>query len=240
MRFSVTENRGLKAHLKSWLLPAGKTPRRIPLGLLAGLTMQLDFTCQTQRWLGLQERELLGWIRRLSAGIQTAFDVGANDGMYTLYFLTATEARKVFSFEPSAESRDELAENLALNHIAADSRLEIIPKKVGAAAGGEWTDLDSLFTSVIPPCLAKVDIDGGEGELFRGAQRLLSAPWTRWIVEVHSKALEQECLKILRDAGYQTIIVRNAWWRHFVPELRPGELNHWLIAFRSNDSFPGA
>ena len=51
-------------------LPAGKSPRRIPMCMLAGLTMQLDFTHQTQRWVGLQERELYGWIRRLSAGIQ--------------------------------------------------------------------------------------------------------------------------------------------------------------------------
>ena len=47
------------------------------------------------------------------------------------------------------------------------------------------------------------------------------------------RRLEQECLRILRDAGYRTIVVPNAWWRHFVPELRPLELNHWLVAFRS-------
>src|SRR5579862_9658333 len=82
MRLSVSENHGLKSHLKKWLLPTGKLPRRLPLGLLAGLTMELDFAHQSQRWLGLQERELYAWVRRLSTGIRTAVDIGANDGMY--------------------------------------------------------------------------------------------------------------------------------------------------------------
>ena len=202
------------------------------MGMLAGLTMQLDFLHQTQRWLGLQERELYGWIRRLSAGIKTAVDVGANDGMYTLYFLAATSARQVLSFEPSAECLADLNENLALNDFTADDRLKIVSKKVGSKLEEGWTTLDSCLMPIEPPCLVKVDIDGEEGEMFRGAQALLAQPGIRWIVEVHSKALEQECLRILRDAGYRTIVVPNAWWRHFVPELRPLELNHWLVAFR--------
>jgi len=202
------------------------------MGMLAGLTMQLDFIHQTQRWLGLQERELYGWIRRLSAGINTAVDVGANDGMYTLYFLAVTSARHVLSFEPSAECLVELNENLALNDFTADDRLKIVSKKVGSKVEDGWTTLDSCLTFIAPPCLVKVDIDGGESEMFRGAQALLARPGIRWIVEVHSKELEQECLCILRDAGYRTVVVPNAWWRHFVPELRPLELNHWLVAFR--------
>lgn len=201
--------------------------------MLAGLTMQLDFTHQTQRWLGLQERELYGWIRRLAADINTAVDVGANDGMYTLYFLAATSARHVLSFEPSAECLVDLNENLALNGFTHDNRLKIVSKKVGSKVEEGWITLDSCLVSIEPPCLVKVDIDGGECEMFRGAQALLAQPGVRWIVEVHSKALEQECLRILRDAGYRTIVVPNAWWRHFVPELRPLELNHWLVAFRS-------
>jgi hypothetical protein len=232
MRFSVAEDHGLKAHLKSWLLPAGRSPRRIPLGLLAGLTMELDLAHHSQRWLGLQERELFGWIRRLAAGIRTAVDVGANDGMYTLYFLSSTPAKRVLSFEPSTESLAELSANLALNRLAHDGRLEVVTKKVGCAVDGEWTTLDSLSASIEHPCLIKVDIDGGEVDMLRGAQALLRAPDTRWIIEVHSKALEQECLRILREAGYRTQVVPNAWWRHIVPELRPGELNHWLVAFR--------
>lgn len=232
MRFSVSENHRLKSHLKTWLLPAGKSPRRLPLGLLAGLTMELDFAHHSQRWLGLQERELFGWMRRLSSGIRTAVDVGANDGMYTLYFLSCTPAKRVLAFEPSPESLADLNANLALNHLSHDARLEVVARKVGSAMEGEWTTLDSLAASIEFPCLVKVDIDGGEVDMLRGAHNLLRSPDTRWIVEIHSKALERDCLRILGDAGYQTHVVPNAWWRHIVPELRPGEANHWLVAFR--------
>src|SRR3989454_4622826 len=74
MRFSVVENDGIKSIVKRWILPQGRTPRRIQAGILRGLTMELDFQHQAQRWLGLQERELSTWLRRLARDIQTAIE----------------------------------------------------------------------------------------------------------------------------------------------------------------------
>jgi FkbM family methyltransferase len=91
----------------------------------------------------LQERELYGWIRRLAAGIRTAVDVGANDGMYTLYFLSSTPAKRALSFEPSTNSLADLSANLALNRLSHDGRLQVVARKVGCAVDGEWTTLDS-------------------------------------------------------------------------------------------------
>ena len=230
MRTSQFEKHGLKHHLKRSLFPAGLAPRVIHFGLLAGLKMELDFAHNTQRWLGLQERELCQWFPHLSKGIRTAIDVGANDGMYTLYFLAKTPAQKVLAFEPSAESLDELRANLALNGLAENSRLEIVPKYVGATADGQIVTLDSFAECVQPPCLLKVDIDGGEVSLLEGARGLLSCIEMRWIIEVHSKELQEKCSEILRAANYHVVVVRNAWWRHVLPELRPGELNQWIIA----------
>jgi hypothetical protein len=230
MRTSQLEKHGLKHQLKRSLFPSGLAPRVVQCGLLAGLKMELDFAHSTQRWLGLQERELYKWFRRLSGGIRTAIDVGANDGMYTLYFLAKTPAEKIFAFEPSAESLDQLRTNLILNGLAENSRLEIVPKCVGASADGQMVTLDSFAERVQPPCLLKVDIDGGEVSLLEGARALLSSAEMRWIIEVHSKALQERCSEILQAANYHVVVVRNAWWRHFLPELRPGELNQWIIA----------
>jgi hypothetical protein len=230
MTLRAIENSRTKAYLKGLLLPSGRAPRRIRSGLLAGLRMEIDAADQSQRWLGLQERELYGWFRRFSEGIQTAIDVGANDGMYTLYFLAKTPARRVYAFEPSAESRRQLQINLELNGFAETGRLELVPKKVGAAEAGDSTTLDALAERVIPPCLIKVDIDGGEVDLLRGAQRLLRRPQMRWVIEVHSKKLQERCAEVLTAENYRTRVVPNAWWRILLPELRPGELNHWLVA----------
>lgn len=232
---SGSNNRTLKSQLKSWLLPSGRSPRRIRAGLLRGLRMQLDLAYHSQRWLGLQERELYGWVRQFARNIKTAVDVGANDGVYTLYFLARTSARKVYSFEPSLDCLQELKENLAVNNLTGDERLEITPRHVGASNAEGWTTLDSLASTIVPPCLIKVDIDGGESDLLRGASACLGLPAIRWIIEVHSKALERDCLRVLKDAGYHVRIVHNAWWRRVVPELRQVELNHWLVAHRGGE-----
>jgi hypothetical protein len=204
-------------------------------GLLGGLTMQLDLAHHSQRWLGLQERELVGWARRLRRGINTAFDVGANDGVYTLYFLARTPAHRIYAFEPSPDCVRELQENLELNNLAGDQRLEIVAQMVGASIAEGQTTLDSFVSKIVPPCLLKVDIDGGERDLLGGAKQLLGMPGIRWIIEVHSKDLEQHCIEVLKKAGYHVEIVRNAWWRNVIPELRPGELNHWLVAYRDEE-----
>jgi hypothetical protein len=221
--------------MKSWVFPSGRLPRLIRFGLLGGLTMQLDLAHDSQRWLGLHERELTGWVRRLARGINTAVDVGANDGAYTLYFLARTSADKIYSFEPSSDCVRELEENLALNNLAEDARLELVARRVGAGVAQDETALDSIVSKIVPPCLIKVDIDGGESDLLVGAHQLLRLPGIRWIIEVHSKALEQDCLHALKGIGYHVEIVHNAWWRHFIPELRPGELNHWLVAYRDEE-----
>jgi hypothetical protein len=235
MRIGQVESQGLKYFLKKSLFPSGLAPRMIRSGLLAGLTMDLDFAHHTQRWLGLQERELYGWFRRLSRGIETAVDVGASEGMYTLYFLAKTPAKKVFAFEPSEDGLRQLKSNLALNALSDSARLEIIPKCVGPSVNSQEVSLDSLAAHLDQPCLIKVDIDGGEAALLDGARTLLQSPETRWIIEVHSKALQEQCLEILQAANYSALVVRNAWWRNFLPELRPGELNHWIIALHRDN-----
>jgi hypothetical protein len=236
MRTSQAESTGLKFHLKRLLLPSGRSVRKIQTGVLAGVAMELDFAHHTQRWLGLQEIEINKWLRLLSVGIRTAIDVGANDGVYTLYFLAKTPAQKVIAFEPANESIEQMKKNLVLNVPENDPRLELVTQPVGAVTGRETVTLDSYIDRIQFPCLIKVDIDGGEVLLLDGARQLLVSPGVRWIVEVHSPTLQDECLQIFQRANYRTIVVRNAWWRHILPELRPGELNQWIVAIPKGTS----
>jgi hypothetical protein len=226
----MARHAALKSRLKQRLLPEGAAPWTIRAGLLSGLRIDLDLQHRTQLWLGLQERELLKWVRSLSKDIRTAIDVGANDGMYTLYFLAKTRAVNTIAFEPSVEDLLQLRRNLALNQLADDLRLQIVPQFVGAVAGPNATTLDAFSDSLLSPCLIKVDIDGGEVDLLRGARNTLSLSDVRWIIEVHSKELEEQCIDILRHANYRVQVVPNAWWRAFLPELRPIGHNRWLVA----------
>jgi hypothetical protein len=216
--------------VKGMVVPSRLTPLKIRSGLLQGLSLNVDLTSQTQLYLGLYEREIQRWIHKLSVGIHTAIDIGSEHGQYTLFFMTKTRAQRIFTFEPIAEKRAELHQNLKLNGLANSPRLEIIPKWVNSYQAQNEVALDSLLPQIRTPVLVKVDADTLEAMVLKGATELLKLPDVRWVIETHSKELEKACLSLLGEAGYRTKTVASAWWRLFVPELRSEEPNRWIIA----------
>jgi hypothetical protein len=218
--------------VKNLVVPGGRKARRIVFGPFKGIAMQLSLRDQTQIYLGLFEREIHGWLQRLSRGIQTAIDIGADCGEHTLFFLMRTNATRVLAFEPSPESLPLLRENLRLNSVAESSRLELSTAMVGNFDGASKVRLDSLVGSIQLPCFIKMDVDGAEAEILKGARKLNRLGGIRWLIETHSKDLERECLEHLKAADFETRIIRNAWWRALIPELRPIEHNRWLAAWK--------
>jgi hypothetical protein len=222
----------LLSTMKRLVIVPGSRERTIRGGPLRGIKMNLDLSFQTQMWLGLFEREIFSDLIAHSRGIRTALDIGVGYGDYTLYFLLKTQAERVIACEPSAEMQSHLFQNLRLNGIEETPRLEVVKKFVTSYVDKNEVTLDELASSVKPPILVKMDVDTFESKVLRGASEFLRLPDVRWIVETHSKALEEECVSIFQQAGYRTKVIRNAWWRLFVPDLRPIEHNRWLSAIR--------
>ena len=79
-----------------------------------------------------------------------------------------------------------------------------------------------------------MDVEGEEINILQGAVRLLESSQTRWIIETHSRQLEEDCISILKQAGFTTTIIPNAWWRIFVPEFRNLPHNRWLTAVKTS------
>lgn len=218
------------SRLKSRWVRSGREPRRILTGLFRGLEMELDLRDHTQLFIGSFERETQPWLKKLSAGIATAVDIGAGDGEHTLFFAARTSARVVYVFEPIAECRARIQRNLALNRRREPVQLRVREELVGSREGNGMVTLDSLYTHLEPPCLVKIDVDGAEADILKGAPAILRQGNTRWLIETHSVTLERECLASLAAAGYWTKVVPNAWWRCILPELRSGDQNRWLVA----------
>jgi hypothetical protein len=221
---------GLASKIKSRIVPQGKSVRSIQIGPLRGLKMNLDLGYETQMFLGLAEREIHSALQQYSRDARTAVDVGAAFGEYVLFFLKKTPAKRVFAFEPEPQMRAPLDDNLALNGLQRDPRLQFSSKYVGPTNDERTIRLDSLADQIEPPCVIKVDVDGAEINVLEGATRLLEMTGIRWIIETHSKQLEDECVALFHNAGYDTHITPNAWWRLFLPEQRPIEHNRWLLA----------
>lgn len=225
------------SHLKNAIVPPGRMPHAILSGPCRGIVMSLCLQTQTQLYLGLFERETHSWLARLSKGIATAIDIGVAYGEYTLYFLTKTQANKVFAFEPDVSLFPYLYENLKLNGLERSERLMLSNKFLGLSESERIVRLDSLSDSVQAPCFIKMDVDGAEEEILKGANKINSLAGVRWLIETHSRDLEVACEEILSAAGFQTRIIPKAAWRLFAPERRPLGQNRWLAAWKSYEGF---
>jgi hypothetical protein len=196
-----------------------------------GLLMELDLEHQTQVFVGTYEREIHGWLRRLSEMIEFGADVGAADGLYTLYLHERTTAVSVYAFEPDPAAFGLLEQNLLLNGLIKSRRLRVHMCGVSDVSGDGLVSLDSLAADSWERGLIKVDVEGGEVMVLEGARTLLRRPGVRWLIETHSLESEAECLSLLRSNGLYTSVVATAWWRRMLPETRPIAHNRWLVAY---------
>lgn len=162
----------------------------------------------------------------LSAG-DTFVDVGANIGYYTVLSAGIVgRGGKVFAFEPSASVRARLLRNVELNRLTqVEVRAEAVTAESGVVHLVESADSNNDGLGFVdtqskdgvevravrldelaelrdrPVALMKVDVEGGEPEVFRGATDLLRTSDAPSII-FESFKLERDAA-ILRDLGYQ-------------------------------------
>lgn len=205
----------LKQIVKSRLLPHGITPQRILTGPFKGIRLYLDLQLQSQMRLGLFEREVAAYLPTLCKDVQLCVDIGAYEGLYTIYFLLHTSARVIAL---DARFQNTFLENLKLNNCDL-SRLTVMEKLL---------DDKNTLDDIIPnqsPALIKVDVDGAEALVLRGATRLLRSD-VRWIVEYDYLETRSECATLLPNANQ----VRTPWWRKVLPDTRRPDYG-WLVSY---------
>lgn len=79
-----------------------------------------------------KEPETLEWIDRYGGPNCVFFDIGANIGLYSLYYAT-TKLGKVYSFEPSAFNLKQLAKNISINN--QQEIITIVPNPLSNITG---------------------------------------------------------------------------------------------------------
>jgi MoaA/NifB/PqqE/SkfB family radical SAM enzyme len=93
--------------------------------------------------------------------------------------------------------------------------------------------LDSFRPRIKYPCFIKVDVEGAEVDVLRGVEEILERG-VRLVIETHSENAERRCVDFLEERGYETKIIKSAWWRSILPEQRPDSHNRWLAAKKLN------
>ena len=217
----------VKSAIKTILFPGGKQPRTVRLGIARGLKFLIDPAEKSQRLLGLDERELSGALVSAIRSAGTFIDIGASDGYYTIIAAARNRSARVIGCEPGAGLGLDYDENLRLNGLDKEARIE--RRAVFVSTGR--TTLDELTAGCREPIVVKIDVEGGELDVLRSGPETMSRD-TTFLIETHSLELERQCVDLLEGDGYICQVIRPAWWRGLVPEQRPSAHNQWLVATR--------
>jgi FkbM family methyltransferase len=200
-----------------------------------------------QTTFSTKEPETLDWIEEYGGGV--FFDVGANIGIYSLFYAQVKEGN-VYSFEPSVFNLRQLAKNISINKLS--ERITIVSNPLsentgiakfingsadeggalsafgvdyghdGAPISGDINysvvgfSLDDLFEKNVlkeTPSLIKIDVDGIESLILKGASKLLkSEKLISILIEVNEDFKEQayQVKTILESAGFALKEKRNS------------------------------
>lgn len=160
------------------------------------------------------------------AKCQTFLDIGANVGVYSIFMSQVPSIRRIIAFEPSPAAASELRANSELNGLAIEVHERAVSIKSGKASLAiigdlsganslngtsihdtvgarqievETIDLDSL--SVDGPLSIKIDVEGHELEVVRGAENLLRSNMT--VLQIEGNRAEAG--NLIRSFGYEIL-----------------------------------
>ncbi|ATN35367.1 hypothetical protein ACO34A_16310 [Rhizobium sp. ACO-34A] len=151
-------------------------------------------------------------------------DIGANIGNHTVFFTKVLNA-PVLAFEPFDKNREILMENLRINDCTDFVRIEslalgdfqgrgraVVPTTANYGMVNIQPDpngdiqiarLDDYITAQTPLSIVKMDVEGGELGVLRGATETLRRQKPHLFIEAGELAYFMEIQKYLADFGYQ-------------------------------------
>ncbi len=209
------------------LIPGG-TFVRVRSGLNAGYRWRVGSSIHGC-WLGTYEAEGQEMLRELVRPGDVCYDLGANAGFYTLAMARLTgPGGRIFAFEPLASNAANILQHQrvnALEHVtlvqaAVSTRGGLLPfvsresnamgslaPSAGLASATYCVPTISLDEFVFghgfpAPNFMKIDVEGAETDVLRGARRLLRESHPRVFLSIHSEGCFRESIQELGEAGY--------------------------------------
>ena len=178
-------------------------------------------------WLGSYEGEKVTAFAKAVRGKGVVYDIGANVGYYSMVASVALGSMgHVIAFEPDERNLGFLRRHLSLNHI---NNVDIVAAAVADCSGraiffqepgrsmGKLSDdgrisvrtvtIDELIrdSRFLPPDVVKIDVEGAEMRVLRGAEKTLSERQPTIFLATHSTTLRRECGPFLRSLGYSLL-----------------------------------
>ncbi len=216
-------------------LPDREVVVRVRSGVGAGLRMPIHARSEKYYWTGTHERHVQRALAELLRPGMTFWDVGAHIGFFSLLaarFVTSTG--HVEAFEPFPPNQVRLGASIQLNHATAVSIHGVALSAVTGTASFHASS-SSLMGSLVPngsntpmpvrciraddavatiraPDVVKIDVEGAELAVLRGASRMLASVRPTVLLELTTADMVSEV-------------------RELVPTYRTTNIgaNHWVL-----------
>lgn len=175
-------------------------------------------------WLGSYETKKQRVVASVLRPGMVCWDIGANVGFYTLLIAELVGSTgKVFAFEPLPANVDILRQHVAMNgyrnvtifpdalgnmdsEVRFDPRANASMGRISAAGGLTVPCLkaDTVIASgqARAPDVVKIDVEGAEADVLRGASRLFRNHPILFLV-THGDVIHRECLELLAAFDYE-------------------------------------
>lgn len=198
---------------------------RVRAGPLEGLVMDM-YPHALDMAIGRHEPLVGDLIRRHLSEGDLAFDIGANVGYFALLMARCVgTSGHVVAFEPDPLVSEHLRRNVEGNEGQIEASIDAVNMaiagrsgsrafmpgsrlsrgKLGSGSGPVTVSSMTLGDAVDrygSPRLIKIDVEGAESEILEGAVRSLATLDSTIIIEAHSQQLEQRCLQLLGESGF--------------------------------------
>lgn len=199
---------------------------RVRSGPSAGLLLESSPHWPADMWQGNYEPTAQVMVDHLLGPGSVFYDVGGGIGLYSL--LAARKGASVFVFEPHPANASAIARHAKLN--GCEGSIRILAMAVSSKTGPLTMALVNRDSQMVPldtrgsskklkrevlgttlddfahfhpaPTLVKVDVEGAETDVLKGAAELFGRVRPKLICEVHSAENAERVVRWLRDKGY--------------------------------------
>ena len=166
-------------------------------------------------YYGLYEYDMMNFLLNYLKDDDIFIDVGANIGVYSLLASSKVKSGEIYALEPVPKNYSRLEENLKLNNITnaiayplaafssqgvvtmdladEDCMASITTKKSTSNVNVQTDTLDNIFASMLNRMkLIKLDAEGAELDILRGATNLITSPTPPvWLLDYYTKDVSQ-------------------------------------------------
>lgn len=233
----------------------------IPFGPLRGMKLIYTEEVDVHTMLGLWEFKNLLKLRKIidallnNKGKITVCDVGANLGLYSLWFSKVLkQVGEIYAFEPIPDIAIKLKKNIDINDL---TNIHVVESACGDKDGvmefylgshfqrssfdAEWAgdatqklminvrSLDSFFSNpeMTPPSFIKMDIEGGATRALPGCRLLTEKYRPIYLIESHHPSEDEAIGAFMREHRYQGYRVTNEQWISDLKTVYPDPNGVW-------------